>query len=332
MPRQHGIPSSRGWCFTINNPDADYAETLIGSIPHKYIVFQEERGAQGTTHVQGYVYFANAKQVQAVSRMGPFRHAHLEIARGTAEQNRDYCTKEDTRVNGPWEDGTIPMQGKSNAARELVSAIVNLDVAVEEIAEEDLYTYVRCEKMMKAARMHALKKKCRSMGYRDVRTLVIWGKPGVGKSRLAAWIGSQGDHRCYRIHQPIDVHTRWAFNEYDGEDTLIIEDAFFQPERIPEFLKILDGYFYHQYAMYGWIYPCWTRVIITANTDVYKWSVSMQSNEITPLQRRLTHCYEMDMPTMWNADGSPELPYPEWLDHAFLNNFERDELMSGQVF
>lgn len=44
------------WCFTINNPEGllDF-DTLP---PHKYCVYQEEIGENGTLHFQGYVIIA----------------------------------------------------------------------------------------------------------------------------------------------------------------------------------------------------------------------------------------------------------------------------------
>ena len=41
---------------------------------------------------------------------------HLEQARATRAKARDYCRKEDTRIDGPWEHGDFDAggQGKRN--------------------------------------------------------------------------------------------------------------------------------------------------------------------------------------------------------------------------
>lgn len=89
----------RNVCFTINNPKGqiDY-ENMPGL---KYMVFQLEQGANGTVHYQGYAEFSkqySLKQLQVILPGG-----HFETRRGTAQQAADYCKKEESRVEGPWE-------------------------------------------------------------------------------------------------------------------------------------------------------------------------------------------------------------------------------------
>ena len=71
-----------------------------------YLVAQKERGAEGTEHIQAYISFENAVAFTTVKTI--FQGAHIEAARGSPEENRTYCTKEETRVAGPWEYGTLP--------------------------------------------------------------------------------------------------------------------------------------------------------------------------------------------------------------------------------
>jgi len=105
---------SRGkaWCFTLNNyTDAEYRRIIewgAGS-QCEYLVVGRERGASGTPHLQGYVVLDVRKRMQQVKEALGNR-VHLELARGTAAQNREYCTKE----NDFSECGTLPVvsQGK----------------------------------------------------------------------------------------------------------------------------------------------------------------------------------------------------------------------------
>jgi hypothetical protein len=88
----------RAWCFTINNyEDTDVVRLseLVQNEYARYVCFQPEIGASGTRHVQGYVVFANAKQLSGVKRRIS-RRCHAEPAKGTAQQNREYCSKADT--------------------------------------------------------------------------------------------------------------------------------------------------------------------------------------------------------------------------------------------
>ena len=70
----------------------------------RYGVWQLERGKNGTAHLQGYVEFRKAMSLTAIKKVVGER-AYVEERRGTREEARAYCQKEDTRVEGPWEHG-----------------------------------------------------------------------------------------------------------------------------------------------------------------------------------------------------------------------------------
>ncbi len=103
---------ARAWCFTWNNPGAG-ARRILETINCTYIVYQEEVGANGTRHVQGYVYFKTACTLAQMVRKFGNQGVHFEPARGSPEANKEYCTKEDTRAPGGMRDerGTMPTQG-----------------------------------------------------------------------------------------------------------------------------------------------------------------------------------------------------------------------------
>lgn len=80
-----------------------------------YYVMQFEKGhVSEHAHLQGYVHFPHAvRWSQFKNAFAPYG-PHFEKAKGTARQNRQYCTKEDTRLKGPYEFGECPGgQGKS---------------------------------------------------------------------------------------------------------------------------------------------------------------------------------------------------------------------------
>ena len=85
--------------FTLNNPEAP----LPVHDAEKYVVWQKEKGENGTEHFQGYVEFSKALTLGQMKAWLP--RAHFEPRRGSREQARDYAMKEDTRVDGPWERG-----------------------------------------------------------------------------------------------------------------------------------------------------------------------------------------------------------------------------------
>lgn len=121
---------SRAWCFTINNDTFNDLQ-LILEMEFRYMIFGFETGSKkGTQHIQGYVYYDNARTFQQVRKLfstlnpdfDPYDdytnttnnteyicRAHLEIAKGTTEQNMDYTSKD----GDFYEFGEKPEQGRA---------------------------------------------------------------------------------------------------------------------------------------------------------------------------------------------------------------------------
>lgn len=103
----------RAHVFTINN----YSDSSIEAIQSlrrvatfRYYVFGREKGESGTPHLQGYVCWKQARSFRSVLKLLP--GAHVAIAKGDAQQNRVYCSKE-----GDFEEyGQIPI-GNQAASR-----------------------------------------------------------------------------------------------------------------------------------------------------------------------------------------------------------------------
>ena len=113
------MPSAqyRAVCFTINNP-ADDSIDFPDYV--RYAVWQKEKVS--TEHLQGYAELSDKKSLSALKKWLPT--AHFEPRKGTRDQARDYCMKDESRIAGPWEHGTFSTeQGKRSdivAARDLI--------------------------------------------------------------------------------------------------------------------------------------------------------------------------------------------------------------------
>lgn len=241
-------PRSRAWRFTINNPDVE-PEVLL-QVPCRYICFQLEQGEEETPHYQGFVYFPGARTRSAVvnTRVGaarPFARAWLAPPHDDHYDNMiAYCKKEEGRLAGPWERGNPPKPRNCKPLQKMITDLQDLDKSYDDVVSQDIYIAARHERSLQAARSIALRVKSQKMGYRFVKVLFIWSEQSdVGKSRLAHYIGNSHGHRAWREHQPRNKD-KWNFNGYDGQDTLIIEDGFYEHSRMPDFLELLDGYFH----------------------------------------------------------------------------------------
>lgn len=89
----------RNWCFTLNNHTVREITTLTQAFSEKNgtYVFQEEKGAEGTKHLQGIVMFKNAISFNSIKKLMP--RAHIEATKNKMA-SINYCTKEETRDGG----------------------------------------------------------------------------------------------------------------------------------------------------------------------------------------------------------------------------------------
>lgn len=90
------MSQSKRWCFTINNySSAEFTrlQQLDQDIV-KYLIVGKEVGEQGTPHLQGYAVFFSNYRLSGVKRLISQR-GNFRVARGSSEQNRKYCSKEE---------------------------------------------------------------------------------------------------------------------------------------------------------------------------------------------------------------------------------------------
>jgi hypothetical protein len=175
------MSKAHAWCGTLNNPrmpGEDLKETLMAESKATYCVFQLEKGESGTPHYQLYIRFKNAVGLDTCKKRLILHGWHLEQAKGNAEQNKKYCTKE-PRVAGPWEFGEMPQQGKRS---DIQAAIEDLKTSPEsleslEFIDKHIGVWMKYDKMLTKYR-----DKVRTIQRKQPTVIVIIGDPGIGKS------------------------------------------------------------------------------------------------------------------------------------------------------
>lgn len=268
----------RNWCFTVHEKDGyDLGQHALEFEGHgvRYAIWQIETCPQsGRRHYQGYIEFDKSVRMGAVKRIiGD--HAHLEARRGTRDEARDYCRKEDTRTEGPYEYGTwaVSRGGRPNVFSDIADRAKD-GSKLRDIMEEFPEQYIRYRRGIEAmVNMHSRKRACR---WRDVEVLVYYGAAGSGKTRKA--IDDAGDD--FYI---LDQSERVWFDGYSGEGTLIIDD-FYGWIKHGMLLRILDGHPYRAEIKGGFTYGEWRRVVITSNKHPEQW---YQHGMTDALQRRI---------------------------------------------
>ena len=177
------MSKSRHWVFTCNNYTSEHLELLRG-LECRYICWQPERGLEGTPHLQGLVSFPNPRALGGVRLL--LRGCHCEPMRGTFEQARAYCSKEESRDtdSGSFEErGDPPIcagvpGGRSDLQR--IGEIVSTGGGARQCFDEDPGSFIRYHRGIEAA-IRLIQEP------RDFKTEVYWycGPTGTGKTRAA---------------------------------------------------------------------------------------------------------------------------------------------------
>jgi len=134
----------RRWCFTLNN----YTPEEIAKLQNlsdrvTYIIFGKEIApTTGTPHLQGYLELKAKTRVGGVKELLGCARVHLVVARGTAEENTTYCSKEATDVytrGAPYnQDGGETEKERWEEARESAKR--------GELDAIPAHMYVRCKR------------------------------------------------------------------------------------------------------------------------------------------------------------------------------------------
>lgn len=108
--------AQRNWLATLNNPDDIVAPEFLEMIYEKtnavYVCGQVEKGEEGTVHIQ---YFLNVKKPMRLAALKKIcARSHFEPVKVNNGAD-DYCLKENSRVEGPWEFGKKPFKRNSKA-------------------------------------------------------------------------------------------------------------------------------------------------------------------------------------------------------------------------
>lgn len=215
---------SRNFCFTINNYTQDDIER-INNLECMYMAHSLEVGDSGTPHIQGYLELHNASTITALSKK--LVRAHIEISKGSAEQNKAYCSKNNNTTFT--ERGTPKQQGKRNDLKEIKEKLKSGTLKIREVVLEtqNMQQIRHAEILLK---YHEKK--------RDFKPTVKWyyGSTGSGKTRQAVEELGEDYYSVMR-------NVKW-WEGYDGHEAVLIDDLRSNMINFVDLLVLLDRYAY----------------------------------------------------------------------------------------
>jgi len=208
---------ARNWLCTLNNPGELTLEQVHQLTKADYTVGQLECGESGTLHFQFFQFFKSQVRLAHYKKTLPAAHCEpVQVDNGAAK----YCMKEDTRVQGPWEYGTKPIQ--RNSKTDWQEVYLNAKRGRLEDIPADIR--VRCYSQLKKIEKDHLVVKDSN----HLRGVWIYGPSGVGKSRSA--------RRDYPDAYPKLCNKWW--DGYQGQKNVIMDDIGPEHKVLAQQLKI----------------------------------------------------------------------------------------------
>ena len=219
--------TSRAYVITINNwTQGEY--DALASESNDYMIIGKEVGENGTPHLQAYIYKKNKISFVGLKKRNP--RAHIDVAKGNAEENQKYCSKEKDFT----EFGEIPAQGKRTDLDTIAKEITEGTATAESIllTQPTMYhQYGRTLNALEDLRMRKL--------FRTEMTKCIWyhGKTGTGKS-----------HTAFENYNPEDCYNYnpdggW-WEGYRQQPIVIINELRGDTLKYRELLLLIDKYPY----------------------------------------------------------------------------------------
>lgn len=253
---QDKMSKARAWLGTLNNPDTTMVEAYLSKwfteAKASYVNGQLEKGKEGTIHIQYFLIFPGQIRLAALKKICP--KSHFEPVRRDNGAS-DYCLKEDTRLEGPWEFGIKP--ARRNISGDVASQNKRiLELGPEKCVEEGLIHIKDYLKIKTACNTYHLNTTV-SVDHTDTKGIWFWGKPGVGKSRKA---------RADYPNAYLKPMSKW-WDGYQGQKTVILDDL--DTNVLGHYLKIWADRYHCTGEIKGGTVPLQhTHFIVTSNYSI----------------------------------------------------------------
>jgi len=263
---------SRKWLLTINNPEKhdvthESLREALESMPLVYSCMCDEIGDNGTYHTHVFLQGKSPIRFSRIKKL--FLSAHIDIANGTAQQNRDYIRKEGKWAKDKKKETNLPetFEEFGECPEERPGRRTDLDSLYEQIKDgmtnfeilEANPKYMMHMDKVEKARQIVLEAEYREK-FRNLTVRYIWGATGTGKTR-----GVYERHGYPNVYRITDYDHPW--DGYRQQDIVVFEE-FRSSLRIQDMLSYLDGHPLELPCRYVNKIACYTRVYILTNVPL----------------------------------------------------------------
>lgn len=294
-------PYAKRWVFTIPAKEGERLPAWEGMIGRVYQI--EKAPTTGYTHIQGAVVFKKRTYLKPLKRL--HEKAHWEIMKGKVKQAFDYCRKEETRVEGPFEEGDISSAeakhdlGARSDHMEVIETIINegLSSAIVKHTQsmvEHYGNYVKCAAQLVPEYVK-----------NNPRNIVLWGVHNSGKTEWA----KRHFNSIYVLNANQNGGNVW-FPGYNGHKTLVINE--FGKGGLPinvmkQFTDRTLDFFIEQKG--DSIRPQWDTVIMISNDPPREWYYNCSDADRKAFFDRITHYINADEAFIGSWRGPEKAQY-----------------------
>jgi len=229
-------------------------------------------------------------------------NVHAELRKGTREQAREYCMKEDSRIDGPWEIGSFghSQQGKRTDLDE-ACGVIKAGGSLGDVASQMPSVFVKYSRGLRE--LSGMLSVARD---EKPEVMLLYGPSGCGKSMLARnttdsyWVDPVGASGWFDGY---DNQTRAIFDDFDGAAGRYM---------LKDWLKITDRYRFRVPIKGGFVWWNPKEIFVTSNIHPSKWwSYIGREAQYKAVERRFTRIIHWrnneEDPIVIDRDGRPEL-------------------------
>lgn len=308
---QKSDTKSRKYQLTFNNPleygfNHEMINNTMKNFNYSYYCLCDEIGTEEhTLHTHLYFVCENAIRFSKVKKLFP--SAHIETAKGSSQDNRDYIRKEGKYLNSEKKEtnlidtfeeyGTLPLERAEKYLNVSEQVLVMIDNG---FSNNDIIhkfpSYINKIPQLNQTRETIKFDEYKNV-WRDIEIIYISGDTNTGKTRsVMEQFGYENVCKITNYKNP--------FDNYNGQDVILF-DEFRSSLPVGDMLQYLDGYPCPLPCRYADKVACFTKVYIISNIDLNEQYPNVQISE----------------PKTWNAFirrinkvlkfvNSEDLPFP----------------------